>query len=56
MDLPDDIVEVNCNGNISKNKTKKVYEESNVADFTIAPDEFGETERKIKLKSGIELR
>ena len=56
MDLPDDIGEVNCNGNISENRTKKVYEESNVADFTIAPEEFGETERKIKLKSAIDIR
>ena len=38
------------------NENIKTYKESNVTDFTNSPDEFCETEPKIKLNSGIDIR
>ena len=55
MDLAEDIGEINCNGNID-NKIQKAYKESNVADFTISPEEFSENKQKIRLKSAIDIR
>ena len=56
MDLAEDIGEINCNGNIIDNKIQKAYKESNVADFTISPEEFSENKPKIRLKSAIDIR
>ena len=56
MDLAEDIGELNCDDNIYDNKTQNVYKESNVADFTISPEEFSENKPKIRLKSAIDIR
>ena len=56
MDLAEDIGELNYDDNIIDNKTKKAYKESNVADFTISPEEFSENKQKIRLKSAIDIR
>ena len=55
MDLAEDIPEMN-HDKIPSYKNNKGYEESNVADFTISPEDLGDNERKIRLKSAIDIR
>ena len=56
MELAEDITEETSRVHINDASNPKAYEESNVADFTIAPGEFSENDRKIRLKSGIDIR
>ena len=56
MELAEDVTEMVRNDNDDPRETTKAYEESNVADFTIAHEELEETEKKIRLKSGIDIR
>lgn len=56
MELAEDVTEMVRNDNDDPRETPKAYEESNVADFTIAHEELEETEKKIRLKSGIDIR
>ena len=56
MDLPEDLDYSHKLDNIMDNENIKTYKESNVTDFTNSPDEFCETEPKIKLNSAIDIR
>ena len=56
MELAEDVTEMVQIDNDDPRETPKPYEESNVADFTIAHEELEETEQKIRLKSGIDIR
>ena len=55
MELAEDVTEMVRIDNDHRD-TPKAYEESNVADFAIAHEELEETEQKIRLKSGIDIR
>ena len=56
MELAEDVTEMERIDNDAPRENPKAYEESNVADFTIAHEELEETEQKIRLKSGIDIR
>ena len=56
MELAEDIPAMHHDEILSHRQSNNAYEESNVADFTISPDELRDTERKIRLKSAIDIR
>ena len=54
MELADDIE--TTEQRLTSQQVEKTFDEANVADFTISPEECGDEEPQIRLRSAIDIR